>query len=371
MEELLSKAKINKIKLRSEMLRIAGTTLSDLSKPCYKPPTKTYYYQFLSLTGLTDKDIKDYTKRQWSGRKEITYRMQMDPLTNFYIFLMQYFLQQRDMTGYKASMLFYMIRYYRSILDKQFPKYCDEDIWHYALETLTKTHLFSREKTISNAIYFLTNEMIKRYTEDIRTNNLDEISIFIQTSRSRISQSVKSFAEAYYRASKEGSKIRVASSPTDDEENAFQFESMSKTERLIEDITRKVTVYKYVDQTSKDEARSITKISILIADALVNSINDVKYTENIRLIFKLFIKDLTDVKQICGKDYFIFVRNLMAIKRTSSQIYFKQQIYVLLEKVLQQEKLKDTYGKFTSQTQFLVNLFLAYYITMILRKSIC
>lgn len=370
MEELLSKAKINRPKLKSEMLRVAATSLSALSKPCYKPPTKTYYYQFLSLTGLTEKDIKEYTKRQWSGRKEEVFQLHMDSLTNFYIFLMQYFLQQRDITGYKASMLFFMIRYYRSLLDKHFA-YCDEDTFHYALETLTKTHLFSREKTIPNAIYFLTNEMIKRYTEDIKSNNLDEISKFIQESRSRLSQSVKSFAESYYTASKEGSKIRVASSPTDDDQNAFQYETLSKTERLIDEITKKITVYKHVDQISKEEARSITKINILIADSLINSINDVKYTENIRLILKLFIKDLTDVKQICGKDYYIFVRNLMSIKRTSAQIYFKQQIYVLLEKVLQQENLKDTYGKFTSQTQFLVNLFLSYYITMILRKSLC
>lgn len=370
MEELLSKAKINRPKLRSEMLKVAATSLSDLSKPCYKPPTKTYYYQFLSLAGLTEKDVKEYTKRQWSDRKEAKFQLHMDPLTNFYIFLMQYFLQQRDMTGYKAAMLFFMIRYYRSLIDKHFT-YCDEDTWNYALETLTKTHLFSREKTISNALYFLSNEMIKRYTEDIKTNNLDEISKFIQESRTRISQSVKSFAEAYYAASKEGSKIKVAASPSDDDQNAFQFESMSKTERLIEEITRKITVYKHVDPDAKEDARSITKINLMIADSLVNSINDVKYTENIRLILKLFIKDLTDVKQICGKDYYIFVRNLMAIKRTSAQIYFKQQIYVLLEKVLKQENLKDTYGKFTSQTQFLVNLFLAYYITMILRKSLC
>jgi hypothetical protein len=370
MQELLSKANINQPKLRSEMLRVAGTSLSDLSKSCYKPPTKTYYYQFLNLTGLEEKDIKEYTKRQWSGRKEATYHMQMDPLTNFYIFLMQYFLHRRDMVGYKAAMLFFMIRYHRALLDKHF-KYCDDDTWNYALETLTKTHLYSREKTISNSIYYLTNEMIKRFTEDIRTNNVDQISLFIQTSRSRLSQSIKSFAEAYYRASKEGKKIQTTTSPTDDDENAFQYESMSKTERLIEEITRKITVYKHVDNVSKEEAKSITKVNIMIADALVNSINDVKYTENIRLILKLFIKDLSDVKQICGKDYYLYVRNLMAIKRTTAQIYFKQQIYVLLEKVLEQEKLKDNYGKFTNQTQFLVNLFLAYYITMILRKTLC
>lgn len=370
MEELLNKANINQAKLRSEMLRVAATSLSDLSKPCYKPPTKTYYYQFLSLANLTEKDIKEYTKRQWSGRKEIKFQLHMDPLTNFYIFLMQYFLQHRDITGYKAAMLFFMIRYYRALLDKHFT-YCEEEVFNYALETLTKTHLFSREKTISNAIYFISNEMVKKYTEDIKTNNLDEISKFIQESRSRLSQSIKSFAEAYYAASKEGSRIKTSASPTDDEENAFQFESMSKTERLIEEITRKITVYKYVDNTAKEEAKSITKVNITIADALVNSINDVKYTENIRLILKLFIKDLTEVKQICGKDYYLFVRNLMAIKRTSAQIYFKQQIYVLLEKVLQQENLKDNYGQFTSQTQFLINLFLAYYITMILRKTLC
>ena len=352
------------------MIKAAGNSLSGLSEPCYKPKTKKHYYDFLNLTGLKEQDIKEFTKRQWSNRKEAKFKLHNDPKSNFYIFLMWYFLKEKDQIGFRTTMLFFAIRHYRALLDKHI-KFCNEDIFRYVLENITKTHLFAREKTIGNAMYHISNEMLRRYTRSISEKNIDQISKFIQECRHRISQSVKSFANAYYNAVKQGGKIKTQNEPTDDEQNVFQYEKLQKDERIIEEVTKKITVYKIVDKIAQENARKITKINSSVATMIVNKVNNIKYTDNIRLILKLFVKDLKGVTYVCGDKYFKYVRSLMSIKRTTSQIYFKQQVNILLMKILADMKYQNKYDKLTSQTQFLINLFLSYYITMIFRNTIC
>ena len=370
MDILLNKSKINKTRLKSAMIKVAGNSLSGLSEPCYKPKTKKHYFEFLNLTKLKEQDIKEFTKRQWSGRKESKFKLHNDPKSNFYIFLMWYFLKQKDQIGLRTTMLFFAIRHYRALLDKHI-KFCNEDIFRYALEHITRTHLFAREKTIGNAMYHISNEMLRRYTRSIAEKDIDQISKFIQECRHRISQSVKSFANAYYEAVKQGGKIKTQNEPVDDDENVFQYENMKKDERAVEEVTKKITVYQIVDKIAQENARKITKINSSIATMIVNKVNNVKHTDSIRLILKLFVRDLKNVNQVCGNDYYKYVRSLMSIKRTTSQVYFKQQVNILLMKVLADMKYQNKYNNFTSQTQFLINLFLSYYLTMIFRNSIC
>jgi hypothetical protein len=370
MNTLLQKATIDKTTLKSTLTRAAAFNLSSLSEPCFKPPTKKHYYDFLMLCHLSEQDVKQFTKEMWHGRIEARFQLHMDPISNFYIFLMWYFLHQHDQAAFKTVMLFYVVRHYRALLDKHL-QFCNEDTFKYALDTLTKTHLFSRERTIGNALQYLSSELAIRYQKDIETINLDGISRFITVSRHRISQSIKSFAEAYYRASKEGSKIKTSQEPTDDDENAFQYQSMQKDERLIIEISKKITVYKYIDIKAQEDSRQLTKINTSLATLITNTINDVKYTDEIILIFKLFVRDLQQVRSLCGKDFYKLVRDLMAIKRTTSPIYFKQQINLLLMKILEEKYYKKQYDKLTSQSQFLINLFLAYYLTIIFRNSVC
>ena len=52
-------------------------------------------------------------------------------------------------------------------------------------------------------------------------------------------------------------------------------------------------------------------------------------------------------------------------------IYFKQQIELLLIDVLKDKRFKKSYDKLTNQTQFQIKLFLAYYLTLLMRNSVC
>jgi hypothetical protein len=74
---------------------------------------------------------------------------------------------------------------------------------------------------------------------------------------------------------------------------------------------------------------------------------------------------------ICGKEYYTFLRQLMSIKRTTSKIFFKQQVGILVDDLVKDLDYRKQYSKLTNQTKFLLNLFIAYYITLLVRKTIC
>lgn len=369
MEQLLSKAKINDAKLKSYVAKVVAKNLASLSEPCYYPELKKHFYDFLKMTNLTEKDIKEFVKRRWKGRKEAKFAIQNDVGANFYIFLLQYSLKKRDKMAYRYLMVFYIIRNYANLMHKHF-KYCNDETFKYALEVLTKTHLFAREKTISNALYYIANEMVRRWSRGLRSGDLDAISKFMQDSRSRVSQSMKSFAQTYYKAAEEGAALRSEKEPSE-EENIYQIKAAEKGAKLADEITKKITVYRFTDGRAQEAARNLAKINSSLATQIVSKLNNIKHSDNLRIIYKLFLKDLKDSQSLCGKKYESYVRHLMSIKRTKMKIYFKQQVNFLLMNLLDEIGYKSKYDKLTSQTQFLINLYLAYYLTMVLRNTVC
>lgn len=369
MDELLSKAKIKDSQLKSLIVRIVSRNLSSISEPCYYPDLKKHYYEFLKFTDLTEKDVREFVKRRWAGKKEAKFQTNTDSIANFLVFLLQYFLRKRDKVAYNNLMVLYVIRHYANLMHKHF-KYCNPDTFKYALETLTRTHLFSRERTISNALYYMGQEMIRRWTRVLRNNDLDGIGFFMRESRHRVSQSVKSFAQTYYRIAEKGGGIKTGELPSDDEEGQAP-QTAERSLKLIDDIAKKITIYRYTDRKAQEEARKLSKINSSIATQIVSKLNNTKYSDDIRLILKLFTRDLKNVNQLCGKEYENYVRQLMSIKRTKLKIYFKQQINMLITSLLKEFDYWEKYKKLTSQTQFLINLFLAYYLTMLMRNSVC
>jgi hypothetical protein len=370
MQELLQKSNINDLKLKALIVRSVSKNLSSLSEPCFYPEIKKHYYEFLKLTGLTEADIREFVKRRWKGRPEYKFLIVKDTIANFYIFLLQYFLKKRDIQTYNYLMVLYVIRHYSALMHKHF-KFCNADVFKYALETLTKTHLFVREKTIGNALYYMGTVLAKKWQMSLKNNDITAIGKFMQESRHRISQSIKSFAQNYYRISEEGIGIKTEETPDDSDENEMKAETGPKTSKLIDDISKKITVYKFIDVKSFEIARNITKVNKSIADKLVNSLNNIKYSNNIRMILKLFLDDIKHKNQICGKEYEKYLRGLMSIKRTSQEIYFKQQISILVNSLVKDINQEKMYKSLTNQTQFLTNLFIAYYITLLVRRTIC
>lgn len=371
MEKLLAQATINANSLKRNIIKFAATELNNLVEPCYYPAVKKYYFTLLEDTGLTNSQLSKFVKEKYKGTKYGHLNLVIDPITTLHVLIMYYFLKNKDQVGYNMTMVYHAIRTYTNLMHKQI-SYCDPGAFRYALEHLNKTHLFVREKTIPGAIYFISQEMVKQYTTAIKNSDDEQIAIFVQMIRHRLSQSVKSFAEEYYRAAQNKDAIKNTPLITDDEGNEVQsYGEVSRTERMIEDVAKRITLYREIDKSALDEAKKLTKVSSDMANNISNKLCDLKYADNITIILKLFIKDIKNVKMICGKDYYVHIKQLMSIKRTSAQIYFKQQISELLNLLIKELGQEKTFNNFSSQTKFLVNYFLAYYITMILRNKLC
>ncbi|MFW9871850.1 MAG: hypothetical protein ACFFG0_02025 [Candidatus Thorarchaeota archaeon] len=370
MDELLKKIPSNLSVLKRFTISTAAKEMSALSEPCYYPKTKKVYHEFLNLLKITDKDFKAFIKRNNKGTPAEKWLLPNDPGTNILIFIMHLFLKERDVRTFSATLIYYMAFQYSKLMHKQI-KYCYEDTFKYTLDNLTKTHLFSREKTIPNSLLHLARALQKSFANDIKEWNKDRILAFMTEARTRISQSVKSFAVSYYRNRTAGGGIKTQIEEPDDESNVYQYKVLQKGQKSIDEVAKKITIYKLVDRKALDDSKNVSKVKTSIATIIANELTDKKYFDNIKILLQLYVKELTSVKMICGDEYYTYVKKLMAIKRTTAQLYFKAQVSVLLTDILKSLKLTNSYKNYTSQTQFIINSFLAFYITSIFRNSLC
>jgi len=370
MDELFKKITIDLAPLKRYIVGKAAMELSSLSTPCYYPKTKKFPYDILHLLKITEKDFKEFIKRNNKGTIAEKWLLPNDLGSVLLVFIMYIFLKNRDQSGYSATMLYFLIIHYSRLMHKQI-KYCYEDTFKYTLDNITKTHLFAREKTIPNSLFYLSNALQKSFTKDITNWDKDRIFIFMSEARSRISQSIKSFASSYYLNRKEGSAIKTQTEESDDEINKYQYKVLQRGQKVVDEVTKKITIYKVVDKKALEDAKRVSKAKTSISTLICNEIANSKYFDQVKILLQLYVKGLENVKMVCGNEYYDHVRKLMAIKRTTAQIYFKAQINILLHEILQNLKLLEVYKKYTSQTQFIINSFLAFYITSVLRNSIC
>ena len=374
MDTILSKAKVNLPQLRRAIEKLAAKELSALSEPCYYPKTKRFYFELLNIMGLKDKDFKEFVKRTYKGTKAQKWAMYQDKATNLLLLLMHLFLKKRNKAGYHSVVLYHIIVQYSRLMHKQL-KYCNTDTFRQTLDGLTKTHLFAREKTISNALYYLSREIYanKRFEAAILEWDMDKVLEFQVVSRTRVSQSVKSFVENYYKIKEKGDIVKTYEEPSGDDEEDYRPEVKmgQKGKKTIDEVVKKFVIYKIVDNKALNEAKKISKVKTSIAAIITQKLINVKYADNIRMILQLFVKEIPDVSSICGNKFYPYVKKLMAVKRTRATVYFKQQVNILLVKVLEDGGHKEAYDSYTSQTQFIINTFLAYYLTIVLRNNLC
>lgn len=368
MQIILQKAVINDVKIKSYITKLTVNELNNLSEPCYYPDWKKHFYELTNMTQLKEKDLKEFISRFYAGTKAQDSLLQSDAGSNLLIILMYYFLTKKDQTTFNTFMIYHMIRQYGNFIRRML-KFCKPEVFSYTLENLNLNHLFSREKTISNALFYLAREMNKRYLKFFLDVDAEKISAFLYESRGRIAQSLKSFAELYYKFEEEGLGI-TSSKETEDGKELFPEEVDSK-KKIAELVSSKMCVYKETDYKAFDSARKLTKINSSIATILVNKIQDTNLSQDVKFVIELFLKDSTKISEICGKDFEAYVRKLMSLKRTVKSVYFKQELNSLFNKIIKQTKYESVYNKLTNQTKFQFNLFLAYYIGFYIRNLVC
>lgn len=365
MEELLKKADISP-QLRNFLLRVVSEESSNLTEPCYYPKLKAKYFQLLSRTGLTEEEIKTFIDKFYEGSKvRQTWFLERSPFTILLLLIAFYFTKKKDMVGYIAAWNFLVIMYYSNFLHKNL-KFCNKNIFSYTLDHLTKTHLFYRERTIPSALTFLARQLSRKYRREIKFPDPNDFSKLIRETRTRVAASLKSFLNSYFSYQKEG--VGYVTSDEEDEMTSLISMSTQRQKEFIRSVAEKISIYRHIDRKAIEDARKITRVSSSLAKDIAASLNNPKYSRDLELILTLFFESSKQTRVVCSPIYFSHIRKLMAIKRTTKQVYFKKQILLLLDQVLKDIKFKQTT---TQQTKFMMNLYLAYYITMVFRNIVC
>jgi len=368
MDLLLKKNKVDTERLKTFLLNTAAHEITHLSDPCYKPEMSKYYYELLRFTSVTELEIKAFTKKYFEGIPLSHYRPVIEPKTIIIFYIMQYFLHTvKDRHAFQAALFLLGIRSQATIYSKMFPSHCNPMFYKYAIEHLSKNHLYSVNETVGNAVRYLCLETAQKWMDPIIHDDRKQIVSFILELRHRIAQSYKSLAELYYKSYEEG---KGYGTPFETEEGVEVHKDV-QTSKVVLDAVKKIAIYRIIDSKALSASKEITKVSKDFSDVVIHHLSNVKHSENIRIILDLYVKSIKEVKEICGKNFFDSVKSLMATKRSNSHIYFKQQIELLLNTLLDDSKLKSKFESQTNQTQYLSKLFLAYYLTLVLRNSLC
>jgi hypothetical protein len=373
MEQLYDKARVNESQLKRLLLNIVSKELANLATPCYSSPIKSQYYQILRLTGLKEPDLKKFANEFYKGTKAQTLRYHFEPSTNLLLFIMNYALKNNNLTLYTSALLYLLVRYHTNSFFKFLKKYCDEKTFRYTLDKLTKTHLFSREKTISGGLLYLAKELEKKHTKAIRDLDPVNVAKFIAEARHRINQSWRGFAGNYYSNYEKGLGIGTQTEPESEDDEAA-IANIQKSERglqTIQQVIRRIIINREVDRKAMEEAKRITKVKSSIAIKLSDKIRDVRYSQQLEMIYRLFTKELKSANDLCGRGFESFVKKLMAVKRTRAEVYFKQQITQLTEQIVKDTKSQEWFQELTPQTKFSIYAYLAFYLTYFFKNTLC
>ncbi len=369
MDNLLNKSNINDSKLKSFYLKRVATEISALSEPCYYPKLKKDYFDLLHICKLTDKDVKDYVKSFYKGTPASNWLLHKDPITNLNIFLMYYFLKKKDMKSYRNLMIYYFIRIYTNLINKQI-KTCSKDAFKYALNNLSKNHLFYREKNISKTIFFMAKIFQEKYKKGIEDKNVIVITKFITEARHRISQSIKSFATIYYDAVATGKGIKEPFEGNDDV-GSFEYKKSleSSGEVVIRNIVDNVCIYRYVDKQSKYKAITLSHIDKSLADKIVLKFANLKYKQDLITILSLFIKELKKPKDLCGKEFYSIIKTIIRTVKYPNNL--QNSILLILTKVIKDIRYTKKYEMLNNSDKKNIYIFITLYISFLLRNKLC
>ncbi len=317
--------RMNLIKIKDILIKTSGLELNKLSEPCYAPQVKKHFYELLKASHINEKDLKNAVKAYWKGTKQQSFYINNDVFSNLLILYMHIFLSVKpDKRGFEGALLFYVIRQYANVFHKYFPKYCDKNVFRYALDNMTKTHLFYTQGSIGGALYYLSQEIIKRtpkynFKEVLaKYEDKELISKFMQACRHRINQSTKSFVtNAYYPAEEAGKKITQ-----EVEYEEGNKEEQLRTPKIIETIVDSITIYKILDRKIYNLSIKTTKVKESTAKKLIHELMNPKYKDQLLLCYTLFVKELElQPKQICTNEFFKRFKKILSIKKTNKIIY--------------------------------------------------
>jgi hypothetical protein len=373
--DLDKKIKFNQQSIYRLIAREVGLNINGLSEPCYVVHTQNFEKIMYRELGVTKKEMQIFAKQSEDtlGPKGSGQTARV-PFTFTLAYLYYRFIRANKSKIAETVLLYLLIKTYGSTMAKGFSKWCDSDVFRYTIDNLVKVHLFYREKTIANALIFLSKGIHKRYFQRIRKNpnwNPELMHDMVIETRTRVSQSTKSFVNSYMKNSSAGKGVSAQQEPTDDDKRNMMQTTTGADGRAaaIEKFLKSIFVYKNHDRKAVDEAKKISRVKNNLAETVIPLIHHRSSEENIKIILTSFMKNILDTQSLCGPQLTIIVKKLMLIRSYKDTFVFKNLIESFTNSLI--DSLKPNTNHISSRDETSLKLFVALYITFSFRNLFC
>lgn len=335
--------------------RYVGQEFSRISEPCYYLKISKVWKDIVYLTGI-DKDSISAFKKNLPAKYSVR-QILADPASILIIIAIVHYMRNNKKEYAKLFYRLLTIRFYSSTIHK-YMKYCNPDMWSFAMDRLSSKHLFKVENGISNAMLYLSDVEFEKKWKSYRSgiNGIEDESKFVNdlvyNLRHRINQSFNSFANSYYTYSSD-KDISVRSEREDEVKQDKTF--------IPEKISISITTHGQIDRYSIAIAIKKSGIRPDLAANIIDKISNVGNREKIRFILILMDR-IIELNRVCReKDRNLLVRRIMNNVKVHTYV-----VRDVIEKFL--SEVDTDYKIRTANMLQVVSFFSTYLVTYIQRK---
>lgn len=345
----------NDSKVYRYMSKIYSVEASNVSNPCYLPKLVKYYADIKKITNIDEYKIKEFKD---GIDPKYRFNIYTDKYTCLLMIAMLYYTRRGKYDLAKIFFQFLGIKFYSSRLHTHFPKFCNQDIWVITFDRLSPKHLFKVKNGIPNAIYYLGEEVFNRNRVKLSREDLEDKDLvaIVYSLRTRIFQSVRSFAELYYKISEEKLKKDYS-----DSEQSAEAEAVSV---ISEKISMMMCSYGQIDKDALNKSIIKTGFRKELAKAIVSQVSNHEYKDKVKFII-ILIGRTSDLKGVCvDRSRTLMLRRMNSNTKIMGKYIIKNEIEELLHSLEIGHTLKTTYNGTIIQ-------FFSQYLTLFMRNRIC
>jgi hypothetical protein len=334
--------------------RIIGSELAAISRPCYLPKLIRYQEDLKSTLHISDEDLIKFKNKNIS--------LDYGPLKAFsdkYTLLLMasilYFCRNNQFEAAKLFFDFLALKQYYNTIHKHF-KFCNEDIFKLALDGVSHRHLFKSKGSISAAISFLSTEVFNKHRKELCSpiiTDLKLLAIFYEL-RQRIAQSVRSFAQLYYKLSAE------KHGPAAAKDEAFE----DRLAMVADKVSSMICTYGNVDERVLALAVAKSGIRREIGKLIVSEISSPDHRQQVKFLITLF-NHILPLKNICVES-----SRMSMLRRIERKELVANRYVVRDEMVGIARSIKSAYAIRTIPDAQ-ISIFLGHYFTLYLQSRIC
>ena len=336
--------------------RLIGNEMSAISKPCYMPKLIRYQEDIKSLLKISDEELVKFKNKNISSEYG-WFRVANDKYTLLVVAAIIYFCRTNRAEIGKLFFDFLSLKFYYNRLHLHFSKFCSPDLFNLALDKLSHRHLFKTKGGISSAVSFLSTEVFEKHKRVLMSETLtdEKLLAIIYELRHRIGQSLRSFAQVYYKLAEEKHKGPIST----------QEEPMEDKMSMISDkISSMICTYGNIDDVAYSQSIIKSGIRKESARVIIKEISNPDHQSKVKFIITLF-NYLVPLKNICTDS------NRLSLLRRIEKKELVANKYVVKDEIV--EIVRSIPSSYSIRTipDSQISIFLGHYLTIYLKNRIC